>query len=374
MSKKVLLSVALMFALSVLTGCQLGNRTPKVGGKVSYKIGGIAPLTGGGANLGQPYANGVEMAVAEINSSGGINGHNLEANIQDGKLDSKESLSATHFLLEKDNPDIFLSLLALPSLAISPVLKEAKKPMIYQAYVRDLLSDNPYAFKANFDALGGCEQLVSYAKDNGKYTKLGALLANVGYSEECLVGVKRVAPDIKEYRYTYGDTDFKTLLAKANSDGVDRLLFFGVDLEIRAMFKQLTELGYPIKIMCSTSAECIFPDIISSTPAAVLDGTLGIDFAPADIGSSDFAKMYKSKYPAASLSEVVWGAIGYEDVMYISKAMGICTPGDSQCLTNALEKVSGYKSVLGSRGFVDRVLQLDNRIYDFEDGAWQLVK
>jgi len=363
--------ILLVFTLG---GCNINDYNRTSDGNTVYKIGGVVPLTGVGSNLGQPYANGIEMAVAQVNSSGGINGHNLQVNIQDSKMDPKESLSATRFLLDKENPDIFLSFLALPSMAISPALKEAKKPMIYQAFVRNILENNPYAFKAHFDATSGCEQLVRYAKGSGKYTKLGALLANADYSEECLSGVKKVEPNIKEYRYTFGDTDFKTLLAKANSDGVDRLLFLGLDFETRAMFKQLTELDYPIKIMCATAFECLFPEIVSATPAKVLDGTLGIDFAPADIENSDFAKLYKSKYPAAGFIEVVYGVIGHEDVMYISKAMGICTPGDSECLTEALKNVSGYKSVLGSNGFKDRVLQFNMRTYEFQDGAWQLAK
>jgi len=373
MFKKIILSTALVLLLLILTGCQLFNRSSRKDREASYKIGGIIPLTGNGAALGQSYAQGVDMAVDEINAEGGIGGHQLEFLLQDSKVSGADSVSAARFLLDTENPDIFLSMFTITATAISPILKEAKKPGIYQIFSRSVLENNLYVFKTHFDSLTGCEQLTEYAKEKGKYKKLGAIMALAEYSELCLQGAKNIDPDIKDYRYSFGEKDFRPFLVKAQAEGVDTILFTGIDQEFKDLFRQLTELNSSIKVICALAFECIPPETVKSIPAIVLDGVLGVDVIPLDINNSEFAEKYKSKYPEASFIDYSYAAMGYEDVMYVSKAMGSCQPGDSECLTKALENVSGYKSVLGSRGFKNRILQLDNRIYEFKDGAWQLA-
>ena len=59
---------------------------------------------------------------------------------------------------------------------------------------------------------------------------------------------------------------------------------------------------------------------------------------------------------------------------FIAEAMKACSPGDKECLVKALENVNGYQSVLNSKGFKNRVLQLDTKIYEFRDSKWEEVE
>lgn len=357
----------------VVIGLIISFSVQKYGGNF-YKIATIVPITGAGANLGTPMANGMNLAIEDVNSKGGINGYKVKLIVQDGKLEGKASADAANYLLNIENPDIFTVLFHLPAQAVSPILKKAKKPMVYEAYTRSMLNNNPYAFKANFDSLTGCEKLVKYAKEHGRYHKLGVIMSRTEYNQLCLEGIKKVEPNVKEYWYNFGEKDFRTLFAKAKDDGIDTLMTIGIDFEYINMFKQLTELGYPIKMMCATASECIFPEVIESSSPSVLNGTLSIDFVPVNIDKTEFADEYKSKYPNPSFTDYVYGAVGYEEVMYITEAMKNCNPGDSNCLTEQLKKVKGYKTILGSNGFKDRVLQLTTRIYEFRDGKWNLLE
>ena len=54
----------------------------------TFKIGGIGPTTGGVAVYGQAVKNAAELAVAEINEAGGINGKQIELNFQDDEHDA----------------------------------------------------------------------------------------------------------------------------------------------------------------------------------------------------------------------------------------------------------------------------------------------
>ena len=335
-----------------------------------YKIGTVLPITGGGATLGIPMANGMQLAVDEINNAGGINNDKIKLIIQDGKLEGKESVDAANYLLNVENVDIITTLFHLPAQAISSILKKNKKPLIYEAFTRSIWKNNPYAFKSHFDSLTGCERLTRYAKEHNRYNKLGVLMSRTEYNELCLDGIKKVEPNVKEYWYTFGEKDFRTLFTKANSEGVDTLMTIGIDFEYINMFKQLSELGYPIKMMTATASESIFPKVIESSSPEVLNGTLSIDFIPINIDKTGFAQKYRNKYSPKSFTDYSYGAIGYEEVMYITKAMKNCNPGNSACLTESLKGVSGYKTVINSHGFKDRILQLTTKIYEFRDGHW----
>ncbi len=364
---KIILGV--IIAIIVIGGIWYGvSRKPAA--TKEYKIGTIVPLTGGGATLGIPMANGMQLAVDEINNAGGVNNHKIKLVIQDGKLEGKASVDATNYLLNAENVDIITTLFHLPAQSISSILKEAKKPLIYEAFTRSIWKNNPYAFKAHFDSLTGCEKLAKYAKEHHRYKKLGVLMSRTEYNELCLEGIKKVEPNVKEYWYTFGEKDFRTLFTKANSEGVDTLMTIGIDFEYINMFKQLSELGYPIKMMAATASESIFPKVIESSDPKVLDGTLSIDFIPINIDKTDFAGKYRKKYSPKSFTDYSYGAIGYEEVMYITEAMKNCSPGDSECLKTELEKVNDYPTVIGSKGFKDRILQLTTKIYEFKDGKW----
>lgn len=333
-----------------------------------YKIGSVLPLTGEGSYLGKSVAKGMQIAVDEINTDGGINNKKLELFIEDGKLIGKESVTATQYLLNTADPDIFTGFYLFIAISMSPVLKDAKKPFVYEAFSREILADNPYAFKANFDSESGCEELAKYMKENKKYNKLGGLFAKTSYNEQCLTGVKKIEPDFKVYWYNFGETDFRTLLKKAQSDGIDRLMVQGFESEFINMFKQLSEGDYKINIAGATTSELITQKVIDSSSEKELTDTISIDFIPLGIENTEIGK----KCIENKAENVAYCVVGYEQVMYISKAMENCEPGDEECLSESLKNVKDYKTVIGTEGFKERVLQMTNKIYIYKNG-WQLA-
>ena len=376
MNKKAKSGIWLIIAIIVIIGIWWGTSKKPVEEEKVYKIGVIVPLSGATAHLGTSIVSGIEFAAEEINSKGGINGHNMKIIAQDGKLEGKESVNAVNYLLSIEDPDIFSILFAPPTMAVSPVLMGKKKPMIYEAFTYGTVQENQYAFKANFDPVTGCEKLIRYAKERGKYEKLGLMMASGEWTDLCLKGMKKVEPDIKEYRYEFGEKDFRTYLTKAYNDGVDALMTIPVFSPIN-LFKQVSELGYPITIFCATASESLYPKVVQSASNKALNGTLGIDIIPQNLTETQFAKDYGKLHPNADNVEYTYAALGYEQVMYISEAMKNCEPGDSECLTEELEEVSGYRTVLGSHGFKDRILQLDTEIYEWKggkDGGWEIVE
>ena len=70
--------------MGAMTGCS-GN-SQSAGASASsdvYKIGGIGPLTGESASYGNSVKQGAEIAIAEINAAGGVNGKQFELIFED---------------------------------------------------------------------------------------------------------------------------------------------------------------------------------------------------------------------------------------------------------------------------------------------------
>jgi len=64
----------------------------------TFKIGAIGPLTGGAAAYGNAVCNAAELAVAEINEAGGINGYQVEYSKEDDELNVEKSVNAYNTL------------------------------------------------------------------------------------------------------------------------------------------------------------------------------------------------------------------------------------------------------------------------------------
>ena len=99
--KKVL---ALATAVSMLAACLAGcGNTAKeteatADGAAVFKIGGIGPTTGGAALYGIAVEQGAELAVKEINAAGGINGVQIEFQMEDDEHDAEKSVNAYNSL------------------------------------------------------------------------------------------------------------------------------------------------------------------------------------------------------------------------------------------------------------------------------------
>src|SRR5256714_15284409 len=95
--KRILLSTIVISSLLTAFACQPGGGGDKV------KIGVFMSLTGTTANFGISSTNGIKMAAEEVNSAGGINGKQVELDIQDDRSDASEAATIVTKFVTQDN-------------------------------------------------------------------------------------------------------------------------------------------------------------------------------------------------------------------------------------------------------------------------------
>lgn len=103
MVKKVLFLLLIAALCLSLGAC---NDVPFVGIDSSslepFVIGGIGPLTEEGGEFGASVYQGAQLAVEEINATGGVNGFRLVLNFQDSKGDPKTAETLYNKLMDND--------------------------------------------------------------------------------------------------------------------------------------------------------------------------------------------------------------------------------------------------------------------------------
>jgi urea transport system substrate-binding protein len=98
----------------------------------SIKIGAVLPFSGGVELYGRQAKLGIDLAVKEINASGGILGRPVEVIYEDDKTDPAAALEATEKLIERHGVLTVVGPITSRNLiAIAPAVERMKTPLLY---------------------------------------------------------------------------------------------------------------------------------------------------------------------------------------------------------------------------------------------------
>ena len=114
--------LVLILSVSLAVACPAGS-----GVAAEIKLGVAEALTGNAAQYGMPIRKGFELAVGEINGSGGINGNKLELVIEDEQGKKEEAINVFKKLIFQDKVlMLFGPTLSNSAQASDPVAQSAK--------------------------------------------------------------------------------------------------------------------------------------------------------------------------------------------------------------------------------------------------------
>ena len=219
--------------------------------EATIKIGFPVPLTGPYGAEAQDQVRAAQVAIAQFNDGGGLNGRKAELIVRDDKLNPGEAATRTLELVEKEKVNFVVgSLSAAVQLAINNVTKE--RGIIFNSISQsDAINEAADFSKYTFhEALN--PHLTSGAVGRYAFAKFGKkvafLTADYAYGHEMVRGFLEVGKafnieNLGDIRHPLGTTDFSTLLPRIQALKPDILCIsnFGRDQQIS--LKQATDFG-----------------------------------------------------------------------------------------------------------------------------------
>ncbi|MBI2034027.1 MAG: ABC transporter substrate-binding protein [Candidatus Liptonbacteria bacterium] len=349
MNKKLIIGLSVVAViLLVIYFSQKGEEISTI------KIGVLVPLTGDAASYGESENRAIQIAVQEINSSGGINGKKIELVTEDGKCDPQAGGTAAQKLVNIDKVKIIIGgacsgetlaaakitepaevILISPS-ASSPKVTEAGD-FVFRTYPSDSLAGKvnaTYAFKElKAKKVAVFTELTDYAQGLREVYK--ETFSNLG------------GQIVSDETYTTGDTDFRTQVLKIKTAKPDVIYVVPQSLTPGVqIFKQLRESGVTAKF---TTAEVLLDRQGAKDNAKVLEGVYGVEPAVDYVGNAKakaFMAAHKAKFAGAEPGSFAANAY---DAVYLIKAAVEATGGlDTLKIRDFLYGVKDWPGAIGS--------------------------
>src|SRR2546430_954879 len=284
MIKRRLLAASLA-TLAVLIIGACGSSSTSGGGGV-IKVGITGPFTGPYADPGSAIRNAGELAIEDINASGGVNGRMLQAVAQDDACDAQQGTQAAEKLLTEKIVAIVGGYCSGASIPESDILhRSGDLPFITAASSNPKFTeqgyDNVFRMVSRDDAEGPAD--VSFIKQFLKASRIAIMHDNTTYAKGLADSAKQAA-QASGMTVTYfdaitpGQKDYTAALVKVGTGDPDALFYTGYYPEFGLLAKEYVSLSPSYKLD-GDSAD-VDPSVIKVAGAALTNPGITITTLP----------------------------------------------------------------------------------------------
>ncbi len=371
------LTAVLLALLMLVSFAACGNKEDDTQNKTQVDLGLIAPTTGSVAQYGTGVANGVKLAVDEINAAGGILGKQIVLAQYDSKGDVTEGVNAVNALIEKDVDAVVGAVISSVTAAIAPLANEAGMVVVTPTSTADTVTEGyDYVFRTCFaDSFQG-KLAARYANKLG-YDKVAVLYISsdpysAGLYEAFKAECEALNIEIVSTQSTASkdDTDFTTQLTTIQATGVEFLYAPCYYSAIGSyIIPQARNAGYNGVVMGADGYDGVIPYM--TDPKSMYENVFFTNHYSKDDTNQvvqDFVKNYTDAYGAETLNS--FAALGYDAVYMVKQAMEEAnTTQDKEAIKTAMAAIN-FSGVTGSFTLDETgTPQKTAALLGFKDGA-----
>ncbi|MDO8505339.1 MAG: ABC transporter substrate-binding protein [bacterium] len=319
-------------------------------------VGVVLPLTGDRAAYGISINRAAEIAVEEINATGGIGGRQVRVVLEDGKCEEKEATAAAQKLINLDQVKvIFGGVCSSETLAMAPLAEAASVLVVSPSSTRpDITTAGDFIFRTapSDTAAGGVAAQYAYEKMTAKRA---AIISQINDHTQ---GLRKVFKEkfsalggeiVADETYNTADIDMRAQILKIKAANPDVIYILPqTPAQGVLLLKQLAANGVTAKRL---TAEVMLNSNIVAENKAILEGLTGIEtwFDEQGEAASMLAK-YKEKYnePAAFAS---FQANMYSQFYLLKEAVEKTESMDTEKIRDYFYAIKDWKHALGSLTF-----------------------
>ncbi|MGH7799557.1 MAG: ABC transporter substrate-binding protein [Thermodesulfobacteriota bacterium] len=319
------------------------------------KIGVIAPLTGDAATYGVDLKKGMDLAVEEINTYGGVKGKKIELIYEDSKADPKTAVSAMNKLISIDKVKIVLGdMFSATTLAMAPIAERSKVVLLSPTASAEAVPNaGDYIFTIFPSDVYEGKILASFIMNKYKGEDIGIIYPQADVMatirEEFKATVEKLGGKIVfEESYIRGISDFRSMLTKMKRSKAE-IVFLPTYLDDMAkILRESKELGIDLQFVTISTAldERLFKlagnaaeNLIFSAPFYDPNSDLPM--------IREFVHSFEKKYGQVPN---IWAAYGYDVVNIAALALDNSTKNHTE-IKEKLLKIKDYPGVTGKTSF-----------------------
>ena len=310
----------------------------------SIKVGFNVPLTGFAAADGKSARIGAELAVEQVNASGGVNGKKLDLVIYDDQASPKESAPLAAKLITQDGVVAGISgSYSGATRAAATIYQENATPYISAYAVHpDITRSGDYVFRTSFmgEVQGRAGAKLVGEMMGKKRVSIITLANDFGKSLEA--GFKEKAAEfgieiLGEYDYSIKDREFGPIVSKAKAEAPDAIYASGYFFTAGPLVSQLRAAGVDVPVIGQEGYDGEMFIKIAGAAAEGVIITTSLDRDSTEPLAQAFIQGFqkKSGYPADMVS-----ASTHTAVLVLAEAMKQVDPSDKAALREAIASTS----------------------------------
>ena len=317
----------LWIAVSMLIGALVMQASPAAAQSV-VKIGGLYPLTGGLAKLGEENRFGLQMAVDEINAAGGIKslgGAKLEIVWGDTQGRPDVGINETRRLIERERVvaiiGAYQSAVTLPT---SQLAQQLRTPYLDNIAIADEIAERglDYVFmlppKASQYASLGIEFLKNFESLTGhKVEKVAFLYENSDYGQSVIAGARKALEGtdfqiVADVSYSANAVDLTTEVTRVAAANPDIILTVDYLNDAVLIVQAYRRLGLTIPIFELGAGGSEDPEFVRRL-GSLANGFLGQnEFTKYAPGAKEYNERFRARYGVDSSGNAAYAYIaGY---------------------------------------------------------------
>lgn len=345
---------------SALAGCGSTGGSTGSGNAIgdTIKIGVNYELSGNVATYGQDSVKGIEMAIAEINAAGGIDGKQIEVVKYDTKSEPAEATTLATKLMTQDKVVTIIGPATSGSFkATIPVANQNKVPVATGSATADDVTVSggkvqEYAFRTCFsDSFQGTAMANYVAKEKGAKTAVIVKDISSDYGKGLAENFKKTfeaagGQVVAEESYSAGDTDFNAILTRLKGQEFDVMYIPGYYNEAGLIIKQARALGIDAPITGADGFDS--PTLLElAGPEALNDVYFSNHYSNLD--QDPKVQQFIADFKAKNNAEPgAFSALGYDTANFVADAIKRAETKDSLGIQKAMAATKNYPGVTGT--------------------------
>ena len=247
------------FTLKLIAACALLVSAGASFGQETIKIANIVELSGAGASVGTTFKNGVELAVKEINASGGILGKKIVTTTYDTQTNPGVAKGQTQKAVDDGVFAIFGPVFSGSIMVSMAESKKAEIPNFTGGEAASItLQGNPYIFRTSFTQSAAMPKVARYITDQAKLKTLAVIYVNNDFGKGGLDAIKKALGNsatkvVAEVSTDSGQVDFSSAVLKAKQSNADGIFAYTNEEESARLLRELRKQGWSKPVIGETT-------------------------------------------------------------------------------------------------------------------------